>query len=49
MKNVKINEVIKELSNNELLDLYKKIDEHLIFLNNSIIKEEESDEKKDEK
>lgn len=49
MKNVKINEVIKELNNNELLDLYKKIDEHLIFLNNSIIKEEESDEKKDEK
>ncbi len=48
MDNVKINEIINKLSDFELLELYKKVDEHLIFLSNSIINEE-SEENKDDK
>lgn len=47
MKNINIDEIIRDLTDSELLELYKKVDEHLNFLNNSII-DLESEGNKDE-
>lgn len=45
-KDVKLNPTLNlsELSNEDLMDFYSKIDEHIKYLNNSIIFEEEDEE-----
>lgn len=45
-KDVKLNPTLNlsELSNEDLMEFYSKIDEHIKYLNNSIIFEEEDEE-----
>lgn len=45
-QDVKLNPTLNlsELSNEDLMDFYSKIDEHIKYLNNSIIFEEEDEE-----
>lgn len=47
MNEINIYKIIKELNDEELLELYKKVDEHLKFLGNNII-DLESEGKKNE-
>lgn len=44
-QDVKLNPILdlKELSNDDLMDFYSKVDEHIKYLNNSIIIEEEEE------
>lgn len=37
----KLNKEIESLSNEELMDFFSKVDEHIKYLNNSILVEEE--------
>ena len=45
-QDVKLNPILdlKELSNEDLMEFYSKIDEHIKYLNNNIIFEEEEEE-----
>ena len=42
-QDIKLNPILdlKDLSNDDLMDFYSKVDEHIKYLNNSIIIEEE--------
>lgn len=42
--NKETKEILDNMSNDELLELYQKVEEHIKFLNNSIINESEGPE-----
>ena len=41
-------DLLNQLNNEELLDLYNKVNEHISYLNENIVKEEKSDDNTEE-